>query len=265
MRRVAHYTATVVAFILFGIGGALLSWFVMPWVWLFAPGREQAIARCQHTLQAGFRLFLGGLRSLNLLKTQWPLAEHITPSEPCVLICNHPCLLDTVIMTARYDNVVCLVKQSYYDNPLFFGLAKLCGYIPAGRPGEIEGHQRMVDEAVDRIRRGYSVLAFPETRRTPAGDRIPFRRAPFEIAARAGVPLVPVQISCTTGFLTREVPIHQMPLGCAQYSARELPPQRVEQGRRHTRAATHAIQNLLQPLAPQPGVAPVSAALANQQ
>jgi 1-acyl-sn-glycerol-3-phosphate acyltransferase len=188
------------------------------------------------------------LAGLRLLKTEWPLSETITPAEPSVFICDHPCLLDTVTMAARYDDVVCLMKQSYYDNPLFFGLAKLCGYIPAGYAGSVRAHQRMVEQAVDCLRRGCSVLAFPESRRTPLEGRVPFGRGPFEIAARAGVPVVPVKITCTPRTLAREIPLHTMPTECVRYSARQHAPRTVAPGRASTKAATQAIQNLLQPV-----------------
>jgi 1-acyl-sn-glycerol-3-phosphate acyltransferase len=266
MRRVSHYLRTVFAFALFGVGGGVMSWLVLPCVWLSARDRESAMRRCQSTLQGGFRFFLWVLASLRLFKTEWRLSEGLVPAEPSVIICNHPCLLDTVTMVARYDHVICLVKQSYFDNPLFFGLSKLCGYIPAGREGSVRGHQHMVEQALDRLRRGYSVLAFPECRRTPLVERLPFRRGPFEIAARAGVPVVPVQITCTPRTLAREIPLHTMPLVCAHYAARELPPQRVEPGREGTRAATQAIQNLLQPQAAQEALeSPLALAVAAPQ
>ncbi|MCX4247051.1 lysophospholipid acyltransferase family protein [Paraliomyxa miuraensis] len=262
MHRVSHVLRTAFAFVFFFVGGGVMSWLILPWVWLQARirgGPEQAIRSSQTWLQGGFRFFLWVLAKLRLFRTEWPLSEGLTMSEPCVIICNHPTLLDTVTMVARYDHVICLVKQSYYDNPMFFGLSKLCGYIPAGHEGSVRGHQRMLAEALDRLQRGYTVLAFPECRRTPLWDRLPFRRGPFEIAARGGVPIVPVRITCTPRTLTREQPIHRMPLVCARYASQQLPPMTVAPGREATRAATQAVQNLLVPL---PGPSQESPSLA---
>jgi len=203
-------------------------------------------------LRLGLRVFLGLLAALRLFKTEWRLSESVTPTEPCVIVCNHPCLLDTLVMMVRFRDVVCLVKQSYYDSPLIFGLAKLCGYIPAGHDGSVRAHERMLTEAVDRLSRGYSILAFPECRRSTMVGRLPFRRGPFEIAARAGVPVIPVQVACTPRTLAREIPLHRMPLVCARYSMRQFPPQDVPGGRTGTKAATQTIQNLLQPVTQAP-------------
>lgn len=244
----SHYLRTVFSFVFFGIGGGLLSCLLLPVVSLVTRERELATRRCQQVLRWGLRVFFYVLAKLRLFKTAWPLVESVAPAQPCVIVCNHPCLLDTLVMMVRFRHVVCLVKQSYYDNPLIFGLAKLCGYIPAGHNGSIRGHERMLNEALDRLARGYSILAFPECRRSTLVGRLPFRRGPFEIAARAGVPVVPVQIACSPRTLAREIPLHRMPLECAHYSMREFPPQTVPQGRTATKTATQTIQDLLQPV-----------------
>lgn len=224
----------------------MLSWLVMPLVRISSLDRERAIKRCQRTLQWGFRLFLWVLAKLRLFKTEWKLTDSITTDEPCVIICNHPTLLDTVAMTVRYNDVLCLVKRSYFYNPLFFGLAKMCDYVPAPETGSIDEHQRTMEFALEGLRRGYSILAFPETRRSSRTTHLPFRRGPFEIAAQAGVPVIPVRIRCTPPTLAREIPLREMPLECVLYQSEQLPPRSVAPGRTSVRAATRATQNLLQ-------------------
>ncbi len=246
MTRVSHYLRTVFSFVFFAFGGAVLSWLVLPLVRISTFDQDRATRRCQRTLQNGFRLFLWVLATLRLFKTEWKLSESITTDEPSVIICNHPTLLDTVAMTVRYNDVICLVKRSYYRNPLFFGLAKMCGYVPAPQAGSIEAHQRTIEVALAGLRKGYSILAFPETRRSSRTTRLPFRRGPFEIAAQAGVPVVPVRITCTPPTLAREIPLRTMPLECVLYRSEQLSPRPVPRGRTNIRAATRAIQDLLQ-------------------
>lgn len=246
MTRISHYLRTILSFALFALGGAVLSWLVVPLVRLSSLDRERATKRCQRTLQGGFRLFLWILATLRLFKTEWKLSESITPDEPSVIVCNHPTLLDTVAMTVRYNDVICLVKRSYYRNPLFFGLVKMCGYVPAPEAGSIDAHQRTIDVALTGLRKGYSILTFPETRRSSRTEHLPFRRGPFEIAAQAGVPVIPVRITCTPPTLAREIPLRTMPLECVLYSSEQLPKRPIPQGRSNIRAATRAMQNLLQ-------------------
>lgn len=246
MTRISHYIRTVLSFVFFAVGGFVLSWMIVPLVRISSLDRDRATRRCQRTLQGGFRLFLWVLATLRLFKTEWKLSESITVEEPSVIVCNHPTLLDTVAMTVRYNDVICLVKRSYYRNPLFYGLLKMCGYVPAPEAGSIEAHQHTMDVALRGLRQGYSILAFPETRRSSRTTHLPFRRGPIEIAARAEVPIVPVRLSCTPPTLAREIPLHTMPLECVLYQAEQLPKRAAPQGRTNIRAATRAIQNLLQ-------------------
>lgn len=246
MRRVSHFVRTAFCFAFFALGGGVLSWIVLPVVRLLTRDHDLSVRRCQRTLQRGFQFFLWVLRTLRLVRTSWSPWASCKVERPCVIICNHPCLLDTVMMVARYDNVVCLVKQSYYDSPFFNGLARACGFIPAGR-GHIEEHAHMLEQAADRLRRGYSILAFPEGRRSPLVGSLAFGRGAFEIAARANVPVIPVRIVVEPRILVREEPIHRMPATCASYTAEELPTRFVPAGRNDVKRSIREIQALVQP------------------
>jgi 1-acyl-sn-glycerol-3-phosphate acyltransferase len=52
-----------------------------------------------------------------------------------------------------------------------------------------------MEAAAHQIRDGKSVIIFPEGTRTRDGRLLPFKRGGFLLAARAGVPVVPVTIN----------------------------------------------------------------------
>ena len=56
------------------------------------------------------------------------------------------------------------------------------------------GAERLLDAGVERLRDGFRVLVFPEGTRSPVGGLGPFFRSPFELACRAGVDIVPIEI-----------------------------------------------------------------------
>jgi 1-acyl-sn-glycerol-3-phosphate acyltransferase len=62
---------------------------------------------------------------------------------------------------------------------------------------------RGIDEAVATIRGGASVILFAEGTRTSDGALQPFKRGPFHLAVRAGVPVVPVTIDGSYEVLPR--------------------------------------------------------------
>ena len=57
--------------------------------------------------------------------------------------------------------------------------------------------RRSLDEAVEKIRGGASVLLFGEGTRTEDGKLQPFKRGAFHLAVRSGVPVVPLTINGT--------------------------------------------------------------------
>ncbi len=243
LRRVWHLSKTVCAFALFGAGGFCVSWLLCPLIWAVSCNKERATRRCQAAIGACFRFFLRVLSGLSLFRVNWDLAAPCTLPTPSVIVCNHPCLLDTVTMVARYRHVVCLVKVSWWRNPCFYGLARMAGYIPAS-DGTVASHQRMLELALNRINRGYSILGFPECRRTPLSGILPLRRGPFEIARRAHVPLQAVYLHCTPRTLAREQPLHRMPTELALYDALELKPCMVANHRLACKDAQQRIENL---------------------
>ncbi len=82
-------------------------------------------------------------------------------------------------------------------------LLEAAGHFPGcdGRPAELEP---LIENACDRLARGYRVLIFAEGTRSPREGGIhPFGRAAFEIAKRAGVPVVPIVARCNPRWLIR--------------------------------------------------------------
>jgi len=58
-----------------------------------------------------------------------------------------------------------------------------------------------------------SVVVFPEGTRTRTGELLPFKNAPFVLAIRAQVPVVPVYVHDTYRILPRRgIRLHPMPI-----------------------------------------------------
>jgi 1-acyl-sn-glycerol-3-phosphate acyltransferase len=78
----------------------------------------------------------------------------------------------------------------------------LNGYIRLKR-GNLPSIMRMFRTCLARLRTGHSLFVFPEGTRSPNGDLIPFYPGAFRIAARSGIPIVPVVIEGTAGILPK--------------------------------------------------------------
>ena len=62
---------------------------------------------------------------------------------------------------------------------------------------------KSLEDAVDKIKSGTSVVIFPEGTRSESNELLPFKRGAFMLAAKSGVPVVPVAITGTKGILKR--------------------------------------------------------------
>lgn len=63
--------------------------------------------------------------------------------------------------------------------------------------------RRSLDEAIEKIRNGASVLMFGEGTRTADGKLQPFKRGAFHLAVRSGVPVVPLTINGSFGIVPK--------------------------------------------------------------
>lgn len=121
--------------------------------------------------------------------------------EPCVVVANHPSLLDIIVLLVDMPNAVCLFKRKSLDNPVLSGFLRQAGYVEA-MDGTVEGNRRVVGDCRRRLDEGHHVVIFPEGTRSPtAVDMGRFRITAFHVALKAGVPIQPIAIHCAPLFL----------------------------------------------------------------
>jgi 1-acyl-sn-glycerol-3-phosphate acyltransferase len=89
------------------------------------------------------------------------------------------------------------------------------------------------------------VLVFPEGTRSPDHDIRPFGRTAFEIASRAGVPVVPIVLHADPPALKKGVPFHRFPDAFVRYALEEFEPVPVGSGRNAARQAREHVEQLI--------------------
>ena len=121
-------------------------------------------------------------------------AEHL-PAGPFILMSNHQSSFDILSLIATIPRrVYWIAKKELFDIPIFGPSMRRGGYIPLDRSDGRKALKSM-ENAADIIRRGSSVVMFPEGTRTRDGQLLPFKRGGFMLAVRAGVPVIPVTIN----------------------------------------------------------------------
>jgi len=201
----------------------LLSWLILPLVWLLGPGgvvRRQR--RCQKVLGWGFQLFHWYMKVVGLIDfttqrvdlTRFEEAEKEFGSF--VVVANHPSLVDTTSIAASYPYLCCIARRAYFYNPLLAGMFRCCGAMTVGQKDE-EAGQRVIEQMVARLHRGQSIIVFPEGTRSLPHELESFHRGAFEAAVRAGRPVIPVIIHQYPPAVCRGEPWWEPPeIGCRQ-------------------------------------------------
>ena len=112
-----------------------------------------------------------------------------------IFMANHTSAADiVVIFVALSRDVRFVAKRELFWIPFLGWSMWLAGFIPVDRE-----HKDRAREAFDRIgkslRKGISILVFPEGTRSRNGTLGAFKKAGFLLAMRTGLPIVPVGIS----------------------------------------------------------------------
>lgn len=222
VQRGARVILTAFAFTGFFTGGLVLSWMVLPWVALFSPDRVVRARRCQRVLRAAFVVFHGYMRWVRILHFAPRTVRVTLPDGPCVIIANHPTLVDVTALIAVLPGVTVVAKPAMYRSLLVGPLLRFCFHIEGARDPVADGG-RVLRDCLERLARGLPVLMFPEGTRSPIGGLGRFKRGAFELAARAKVPLVRFGIRCEPPVLSRQHPWWTTPSRVPYLTVEQLP------------------------------------------
>ncbi len=123
--------------------------------------------------------------------------ELIDRQQRYILIANHysyfdiPCIFAAIPQPIRF-----MAKVSLFKIPIFGWAIGRAGFIPIDRKNRRTA-VKSFELAVERIRKGNTVVVFPEEGRSRTLEMRPFQRGGFLLALRSGLPILPVAIRGT--------------------------------------------------------------------
>lgn len=116
------------------------------------------------------------------------------PKRVSMFLMNHTSILDAHVALWAIPHAFCGVQHAHhFDVPIYGWLMKRGNGIGVVK-GEAGQGERVASQIRDRIRRGISVLGFPEGRRTQNGRILPFRKGLLSMARDGGLPVVPLAV-----------------------------------------------------------------------
>jgi 1-acyl-sn-glycerol-3-phosphate acyltransferase len=189
---------TAYCFIQFAVQVLWLGKWQMPQ--LMKRGNAESTAR-KLALHAAHRHVVAYLATLSFLRLVNFTFEGKPFGQPCVVIANHPSLLDFIVFLKDFPNAVCLYKSQSLNNPVLASFLKVGGYIE-GMDGTANGNKRIIAACCERLDEGHHVVFFPEGTRSKSANSIrKFRTTAFHAATKSGQPLQPIAIYCRPLFL----------------------------------------------------------------
>ena len=153
----------------------------------------------------GGKLHLRGLDNVNKLNGQ-----------PAVIIANHMSLLETALLHAvirpRIDFTF-VIKRSLLDVKYFGDIMRSLEAIPVDRVNPRDDFKAVLTEGKERLKRGKSVIIFPQATRSEAFIPEKFNTIGIKLAKAAGVPVLPLALKTdflSNGKILRDMgPIHR--------------------------------------------------------
>ena len=118
----------------------------------------------------------------------------LVPSRASIYMANHQSQLDIpALILAMPTGFRIVAKRALLYVPIFGWALWLGGFTFIDR-GDRPQAIRSLERAARKLRRGTSIVIFPEGTRSRDGRLLPFKKGGFVLALKAGVPIVPVSI-----------------------------------------------------------------------
>ncbi|WP_339896800.1 lysophospholipid acyltransferase family protein [uncultured Gilvimarinus sp.] len=220
--RCWRVAATGFCFSFFFAGGLLQSLLVFPVIYALPGAKDKKARRVRSLQQRTFAGFVQLMQLFGLIRVTLHNSELLAQSPGCLVVANHPTLIDVVILFAKLPQANCVVKGELWRNRYLKGVMRAAGFISN------DSGERLLRGCQQALSRDEAVLIFPEGSRTAAGKAPSFKRGFANIAVRTGAPILTTFITCNPLTLTKGAPWYRIPPRRAEiniYFAELLQPQ----------------------------------------
>lgn len=203
--RAWRIAMTGICFTLFGLGGLMLSlvWFNLLLLVQRNPERRRQWAR--RSISCSFRFFMRTMTFLGVLDYRIEGAEILRSDRRCLVVANHPSLIDYVMLASVMPDVDCLVKADLQRNVFLRGVVRSANYLVNSQA------ETLLPDCQQRLAKGEAIMIFPEGTRTRYGEPLKLQRGAANIAVRCQCDLRIVHIRCSQRMLDKQSRWYEVP------------------------------------------------------
>ncbi|KAJ6406947.1 hypothetical protein OIU84_010457 [Salix udensis] len=182
VRGIGFYAVTAIAAILL----IVLMIAQHPFVLLFDQYRRRA--------QFSVAKIWASLTVAPFFKIEYERLENLPPPDvPAVYVSNHQSFLDIYTLLTLGRSFKFISKTGIFLFPIIGWAMYMLGVIPLKRM-DSRSQMECLKRCMDLLKKGASVFFFPEGTRSKDGKLCAFKRGAFSVAAKVGVPVVPITL-----------------------------------------------------------------------
>jgi 1-acyl-sn-glycerol-3-phosphate acyltransferase len=119
-------------------------------------------------------------------------AEHLPAGGAALIASQHQSAFDTIIWFTLVDRPSYIVKEELTRIPIFGALLRPAGMIPVDRSAGATALRNLVQATFAAQAEARQIIIFPEGTRVAPGQSVPLQPGVAAIAARLGLPVIPV-------------------------------------------------------------------------
>ncbi|HRX12969.1 MAG TPA: 1-acyl-sn-glycerol-3-phosphate acyltransferase, partial [Draconibacterium sp.] len=176
---------SVFAFVQFLTGCATLTGLIP--VLLILPVSLKTKKYIVHRLLQLFSFFI--VYSIFGIKKKWIDKNKFDLSTPKIIVSNHQSHLDLTLILLMNPKIIVLTNDWVWNNPFYGFIVRFIDYHPISR-----GMEEIIDPLQKCVNDGYSILVFPEGRRTRDGKISRFHNGAVYLSEKLKLDILPIVI-----------------------------------------------------------------------
>jgi 1-acyl-sn-glycerol-3-phosphate acyltransferase len=171
---------------------SLIIWFIT-----FPIDNERGIMHWWLVYQSNFFT-----RAVPLWKIRVEGRKKAVKGTSYVIISNHQSMMDVLIMNCLRYRFRWISKIENFRVPVIGWYLRMAKYITVDR-GNKDSKAEMMERAAESLKKGISIMIFPEGTRSTNREIGPFKLGAFQLAMMTDKPILPVVIDGTGGVLPK--------------------------------------------------------------